>query len=452
MKEFPPLSAMKSEDKDALIHELWDKNKALEAELAKYKKRVRKTSENSSVPPSKDFKKKVEPSPTEQGLSKKKHTRGGRPLTSNPDQLIIAYAQECCHCGHHMSREEQQLEAHYDKIELSPIQAIVTQVKKYGGICPDCGQYYIAPVPSELEQGSPFGESVCSLVNYFRYTHAISYRRMSGLMSEIFGLKISEGALANLFKRTKEKLQTSMSEMLERLRGSEHISSDETSARVSGKTEWEWVFQNKTVCYHVIRPSRGAKVIEAVMAEHQPKVWISDLFSAQAKHPAEQWQVCLAHQLRDCQYAMDKGDAIFAPIIRQVFLRAISIHNRRDTLSPSTVSQYRSQIHRRLKHALSLNPDQDDGKRLLKRYQKIQRNLFLFLDDPSIPPTNNASEQALRMSVIFRKVTNGFRSDWGKEAFAAIRSVINTGKRQGLSALEAIQKALDPNASLFLPS
>ena len=56
------------------------------------------------------------------------------------------------------------------------------------------------------------------------------------------------------------------------------------------------------------------------------------------------------------------------------------------------------------------------------------------------------------MSVIFRKVTNGFRSDWGKEAYAAIKSVIDTGKRQGLSALEAIRKALAPSESLFLPS
>jgi len=64
------------------------------------------------------------------------------------------------------------------------------------------------------------------------------------------------------------------------------------------------------------------------------------------------------------------------------------------------------------------------------------------LETEDVPPTNNRSEQAIRMSVIFRKVTNGFRSDWGKNLFADIRSVINTGKRQSLSAFEAIKKAL----------
>ncbi|MFN9818827.1 MAG: transposase [Pseudanabaena sp.] len=69
-----------------------------------------------------------------------------------------------------------------------------------------------------------------------------------------------------------------------------------------GKNQWEWVFQNEEVCFHIIRPSRGGDVITEVMAEHQPEVRVSDLFSAQKTNPATEWQVCLAHQLRDCQY------------------------------------------------------------------------------------------------------------------------------------------------------
>ena len=55
------------------------------------------------------------------------------------------------------------------------------------------------------------------------------------------------------------------------------------------------------------------------------------------------------------------------------------------------------------------------------------------------------------MSTVFRNVTNGFRSDWGRDLFAAVRSVVNTGKRHGLSAFQAIQNARSPMASLFDP-
>ena len=56
--------------------------------------------------------------------------------------------------------------------------------------------------------------------------------------------------------------------------------------------------------------------------------------------------------------------------------------------------------------------------------------------------TNNACERALRPSVIFRKVTNCFRAEWGAKVCAAAASVIATGRLHGLSALEALQAAL----------
>jgi len=55
---------------------------------------------------------------------------------------------------------------------------------------------------------------------------------------------------------------------------------------------------------------------------------------------------------------------------------------------------------------------------------------------------NNACERALRPSVIFRKVTNGFRAAWGAKVYAAAASVIATGRLHGLSALAALQAAL----------
>ena len=77
------------------------------------------------------------------------------------------------------------------------------------------------------------------------------------------------------------------------------------------------------------------------------------------------------------------------------------------------------------------------GRLLQKRDAKIQDHLFLFLEDGTMPPTNNSSEHAIRMSTDFRKVTNGFRSDRGCYLFAAVRSMMNTGNRHGLPAFQA---------------
>jgi transposase len=84
--------------------------------------------------------------------------------------------------------------------------------------------------------------------------------------------KISEGAIANLRSRVKEQLQSFVDGIVQRLKSSPIVCSDDTSARVNGKNQWEWVFQNDQVCWHVIRPSRGADVIREVMAGHHPQV------------------------------------------------------------------------------------------------------------------------------------------------------------------------------------
>ena len=119
-----------------------------------------------------------------------------------------------------------------------------------------------------------------------------------------------------------------------------------------------------------------------------------------------------------------------------------------DTEHPISVSM---SIISRLGIGFSAMPHSIDRIRLQNRYAGLRENLFLFLDDPRISPTNNTSEQALRrsISIIFRKVTNGFRSDWVRDVFACVRSVVNTGKRQGLSMLDSILIALDPLKALF---
>lgn len=452
MKELPKLESLSHEEKDALIKGLWQKVQELQSRVEKLEKKpVKKTAKNSSIPPSKGFKENQSEEKKTEKKRKERHQKGGRELSQNPDQIVIAEAKACPHCGTEVNRAKQKLTGIYERIELPIVKPIVIRVERYGGTCECCQQKYEAPVPVELEPGSPFGNSVASIMSYLRYSHGISYERLSQLMEEIYGLKISEGAIASLLKRVKSQLESPVAKIVEFLRSGRIVGSDETSARVNGINWWEWVFQNEQVCLHVIRPTRGKKVIEEVMDGHRPEVWVSDLFSSQKANPARDWQVCLAHQLRDCQYAMDAGDDLFAPRMKRLFLKAMALQRRRSQLAPSTVKQYCSRFRAALNTILKLTPTQEDGQNLLRRYQEISHHLLLFLDDETIPPTNNASEQALRWSVIFRKITNGFRSDWGADLFAMIRSLIDTARRQGFSAFEAISLVLtSPNSDWLL--
>lgn len=69
-------------------------------------------------------------------------------------------------------------------------------------------------------------------------------------------------------------------------------------------------------------------------------------------------------------------------------------------------------------------------------------HLFVFMTRRDVPYTNNISERHLRPSVIFRKVTNGFRCEWGAATYAAVRSVVSTAKANGASVLDTVRFVL----------
>lgn len=401
-----------------------------------------KDSGNSSVPPSRDRKANRPRRP--RGLRREAsvgRAGGGRALHPDPDELVVARLARCPHCAAAMAEADQAVVERYERIDLPPVRPVVTRVERHGGTCRGCGARVVAPVPHGLEPGSPFGPRIAALAVYLRYVQAIGYQRLARLFADLYGLRISEGALANLFARVKPRFDDRAGAILERLRRSRLIASDETGARVDGRTEWEWVFQNDALCLHVIRPSRGRAVVQEVLAGHRPQIWVSDLFGAQQGH-AERWQVCLAHQLRDCAFATEAGDTIFAPLMKAILLRICAIHRRADRLADATLRRYRADLDRRLDAALARRPTNRHGIRLRRRFAKCRDNLLLCLDDRSVPPTNNASERDLRPSTIFRKVTNGFRSTWGRDLYAAVRSVLNTARRQRKSPFLAISQTI----------
>jgi transposase len=190
---------------------------------------------------------------------------------------------------------------------------------------------------------------------YLRFVHAISYQRLSRLLGELFGLGISEGALDAAFRRGKPHFDADVAAILARLRRARVICSDETSVRIDGRTCWNWVFQNDEVVIHVIRRSRGAGVVADVLDGHRPALWVSDLYSAQQGHAGD-WQICLAHQLRDCAYAIDAGDAVFAPRMKALLLRAVVLARRSRDLAPSTRREYRRRLECALDAVMALAP------------------------------------------------------------------------------------------------
>ena len=411
---------------------------ALEARIEELT-RPPKTPDNSSKPPSQGQK----PDRPEGAPRPPRASRPGvgRALHPNPDRVIDARLAACPKCEAVFPAASQTPQQIYERIELPPVKPDVTQVRLFGGRCACCGERVTAEAPPGLEQGSPFGHSIAALVVYLHYAHAIGMERLAALMDELFSLSISEGAINNILARAREPLLEATAMIERAVIASPVVCSDETSARVKGKNWWEWVFVTTVAVLHVIKPSRAKAVVTALFGEIRPQVWVSDMLGSQRGHAIE-WQVCLAHLLRDAKYAMEDGDTAFSAPFRRLLLHAIAIGRRRETLKDTTLKRYLHDLDRRLDRIIRAVPIGEAGRKLHKRMLANRGHLFVFMTSRAVPYTNNVSERALRPSVIFRKVTNGFRCEWGAETYAAFRSVVSTAKANRASVYDTIRFVL----------
>lgn len=441
--------ALDSVDKDAIIAALMARIEALTATNARLVARIAeleskldqppKTPDNSSLPPSKGQKasEACKPKP-----KSKPHAGSHRALHPQPTRRHPVFACCCQGCGADVRDVPQSPCETYDRIEIPKIEPDVTQVSLYGGVCPGCAKRFKAEPPSGLEPGSPFGPNLRAFVIYLRSVQNIPLARLSDVLRDLLGLEISEGALVNILHASREPFAKQTSLLKLRLFSGTALASDETGIRVGKANWWLWVFHHGDVAVFVAEEHRTKEVVERFLGEWRPDYWISDRLGSQKGWAKKDQQYCLSHLIRDVQYAVDEGDTVLGPGLKGLLKRACAIGRRRESLADSTLKSYEADLNRRLTRLLSLTPTHKAGRKLQKTFKEIRSHLFVFLTHRELTATNNGSERALRPCAIYRKITNGFRSEWAAKLYADVRSAIETGRRNCIRAIDAIRLTL----------
>src|SRR4051812_13248852 len=403
-----------------------------------------KTSGNSSVPPSVGFK----ANRAERRARKRRGSHDGISRRRQaPDVIVRCRPTTCAGCGEPLPLAAQRRVGRSQVVGLPPIRPVVVEAWQYAARCQGCGTRTKGTYPAGLEPTRTFGPQVEALLGYLHERHHVGYERLVEGCRDLFGLQISEGGIDNALRRLAERARPTYEAIGAQVRAGPVIGSDETGARVAGKAAWQWVFQTPEASYHVIVPRRNADVIAAFLGDTRPGGWVSDLWGPQLQVDAETHQICLSHQIRNLTYAVDADGytgRVWAVELRHLFGRAIHLHELRTTLTPEAFTRRRRRIENAVDRLVfrTFLPDQPDtanARRLQARYQQHRDSLFVFFDRPEIPPTNNASEQDLRPSVIHRKVTGGFRSQLDADVSAILTSLLATARKRGANLFQALR-------------
>lgn len=408
-------------------------------ELVLRLQRPAKTSKTSSLPPSLDKKERRENS--RPGGARKGHKGHWRQMCDVPDAVIDHVAGHCPGCGAALPEDGQVLAGECERIELPATRPHVERHRRFACRCLGCGLRVEAELPKGIG-GTPFGPRLHGLAIYLKTFQALSYERLRGLFHDVFGLAISEGALMNMFARSRAAFAGEADKALTTLRRADHVASDETGVRIEATNAQHWVFRCADAVVHQPDYTRAASVVETVMDGHRPKVWLSDRYSAQQNH-GERHQTCLAHLARDVAYAHEHGADRLPMRLKLWFGKAFALAAGISTFAASTIAAKQRALERELDAILGTPTQCELARQVQSKIGRARDQLLTFCDFPGkVEATNNGCERALRPAVIQRKVTNGYRAMWAAKAEAAVRTTVDTARINGKSRFQTILQTL----------
>ncbi len=225
----------------ALSDRLLVRVQALDArvmELEALLSRPKKTLKNSHEPPSQGLEPGGGAGNSEAKARKPQRCCPGvtHRLSDEPDETVRRFAAACPNCAADVSGARQHRRRWYEHIDIPPMRPNVTRFELYGGRCARCGRRYCAPPPDGMAPGTPFGARIRALLLYWHHSHHVGFARLARMMAApgtkcpgVFGLKISEGAIANAFRGADASMAAECAAIKETLTAARVIASDETT-------------------------------------------------------------------------------------------------------------------------------------------------------------------------------------------------------------------------------
>jgi len=303
--------------------------KSLLKKLEKYEK-PEKNSGNSSLPSSSSKNKKYYP-PREKSGKKP----GGQPghkghtkmLYANPDEIVELYPKKCSGCGNEHFINKNNILEQRQVIDIPEIKPFVTEYQQKTAICNHCGKRNIGEFPKNIAPNVQIGEKTTCLLGYFNVSHNISYERLTQIFNDVFNFEISKGTVDNKLKELSKNLKPQYENIVENLKKSDVIGSDETGIRINGKNAYQWTFQNKLNTFYTSSFSRAFQVIEDTIGRYFNGSWVSDRFGSQLKIKADH-QFCLVHLIRECKYISQAEDSQWARDLKNFFQETMNFRQK----------------------------------------------------------------------------------------------------------------------------
>ena len=420
-------------------------------------KTTRKTSKNSSLPPSQTDK-------DETAVVNKTQSKGKQENLQTIDntQLVeiqhVASVEQCNACGEDLSKVTTFSYERRTKIDIV-FQKHTEHVDAEIKTCPSCETTTKGRFPKDMPGRLQYGNGVKAFAINLLVGQMVSLNRTQKLISAIIGQNLSESTLLKYIMLLHHALERWENQQKQAVIDQLCIHVDETSLRVEKKNYWIHVYSAGDITLKILHRKRGKAAVEAVgIIPRYGGVIIHDCWPAYFSYINCLHALCGSHLLRELVFVIESNDYVWAKHMKRLLQRTCKTVSEREskTLTEKELANLQKRyrcILTRGKKELPEVPDKPNGKKgkvaksaahnLWERFEKYETSILLFARYDYVPFTNNRGERDLRMSKVKQKVSGCFRNEEYAKAFCRISSYLQTMGNNGYNPLVAIQMAFD---------
>ena len=450
----------------------------LEARIRELEARLNEHSGNSSRPPSSDGPDKPSKRKKSTPGGKKRSPGGqkghsGRTLKMVPSEQALVedhHPAACSECGH---RLDGQVSLGFDRrqvFDIPPLELAVTEHRSHRKQCPCCAHQTSGAFPAEATNNAVYGPNIRATVNYLMVYQLLPYERTARLLSDLFGVELSQGTLDNMLKDAESGLETFVEGVRACLQTAAVVGFDETTLRADQAQRYAHVA--RTDQYTLLHLGRRdyATMDEMGVLAHFEGVAVHDRYANYFGYDCEHG-LCNAHLLRDLAGAVDRSQtwqqAQWAGELQDLLRKMNKAVKRarrqgKTAFSDSHCAHYRQRFRYWVERGLELHPElpppqpggppskQSKTRNLLVALDQYTDEILHFVYDFQVPFDNNGAERDIRMLKVKMKISGFFHDVTTGNRFMRIRSYISTACKQGWTAFQALRQLFSPRAEDFV--
>ena len=352
-----------------------------------------------------------------------------RPVPDHVDEDRNVTITQCPYCWSSLSESATTRTRTIEDIpEIRPTVTRYTIERRY---CSKCRKI-VEPVIREALPNAPISLRTMLINAYLKTVERIPAQRVSEIMADLFGLRVSKGEIMNIIRLLSRHLGPKYRNLVRRIRRAKARYIDETPWRIDGKNRYMWAFITEAESLYVTG-SRSHEVPMTVLGKHEGTDMHDDFsaYTTLAKKSKNPQGWCWAHILGNAEdlieYNESEGNYIHG-ILESVFERGKKLLEK----PPEEISEeiLKSLYEEFLQIDVPYESKKCSGfvRNLLR---KKRDDLFRFVMDRSVDSTNNRAERAIRPIVTYRKVSGGSRSERGARDFTRVYSVLESDRKKG---------------------